>query len=223
MSMLDSIKLPQTILYTRRLVEEVAAGMLPGQTVIDAGAGECQYKPLFDHVNYLAVDLCVGDANWDFSRIDINAPLHDIPLPDGTADVVLCTEVLEHVPNPHQVVAELARLLKPGGSLYLTVPFSAREHQVPYDFFRYTQYGVRYLCEQAGLEVEYVRPVRGDFYRAYCVLGEQGAHIKGRIWQWPILLLKLYLALFIDKLESMEKDCHGTSAWHCRAVKKRSG
>lgn len=222
MSMLDFIKLPQTIQYTRRLVEEVAAGMFPGQTVIDAGAGECQYKPLFGHVHYLAVDLCVGDENWDFSRIDINAPLHDVPLPDGAADVVLCTEVLEHVPNPHQVVAELGRLLKPGGSLYLTVPFSAREHQVPYDFFRYTQYGVRYLCEQAGLEVEYVRPVRGDFYRAYCVLGEQGAHIKGRIWQWPILLLKLYLALFIDKLESMEKDCHGTSAWHCRAV-KRSG
>jgi SAM-dependent methyltransferase len=218
--MLDFIKLPPTTRHTRRFVEEIAAGVPPGQTVIDAGAGECQYKPLFGHARYIAVDLCVGDANWDFSGIDINAPLHDIPLSDRSADVILCTEVLEHVPNPHQVVAELARLLKPGGSLYVSVPFSGREHQVPYDFFRYTQYGLRHLCDQAGLEVEYVRPVRGDFYRAYCVLGEQGAHIKGRIWQLPLLLLKLYLALFIGKLEAMEKDSHGACAWHCKAVKR---
>lgn len=217
--MLDFIKLTPPTQYTRRFVEEVAAGLAPGQTLIDAGAGECQYKPLFGHVRYLSVDLCVGDEGWDFSHIDVKAPLHDIPLPDETADAVLCTEVLEHVPNPHQVVAELGRLLKPGGALYVTVPFSGREHQVPYDFFRYTQYGLRHLFDQAGLEVEFIKPVRGDFYRAYCVLGEQGAHIKGKVWQWPLLLCKLYLALFIARLERMEKDNHGTSAWQCKAVK----
>jgi SAM-dependent methyltransferase len=136
------------------------------------------------------------------------------------ADVVVCTEVLEHVPNPHQVVAELSRLLKAGGALYVSVPFSAREHQIPYDFFRYTQYGLRHLFEQAGLDVEFIRPIRGDFYRTYCVIGEQGAHIKGMIWQIPLLALKLYLAVFIKKLESMEKDCHGTAAWQCKAVKR---
>jgi len=218
--MLNFIKLPPTTDYTRRFVEEIAGSMAAGQTVIDAGAGECQYKPLFSHAKYLAVDLCVGDDQWDFSGIDINAPLHDIPLPDKTADVVLCTEVLEHVPNPHQVIAELSRLMKTGAALYVTVPFSGREHQIPYDFFRYTQYGLRHLFEQAGLEVEYIRPVRGDFYRTYCVLGEQGAHIKGRIWQLPLLLLKLYLAVFIRKLESMEKDSHGAAAWQCKAVKR---
>jgi len=218
--MLDFLKLRPTTYYIRQFVEEISEHVGAGQTVIDAGAGECQYKPYFKHTNYVAVDLCVGDDEWDFSGIDINAPLHDIPLPDETAEVILCTEVLEHVPNPHQVITELARLLKKGGALYLSVPFSGREHQIPHDYFRYTQYGLRYLCEQAGLEVEFIKPIRGDFYRAYCVLGEQGAHIKGSVWQIPLLLLKLYLLIFIRKLESMEKDCHGTSAWHCKAVKR---
>ncbi len=217
--MLNFLKLPPTTVYTRKFVEEIAGNVVSGQTVIDAGAGECQYKILFSHAKYLAVDLCVGDDNWDFSRIDINAPLHDIPLPDKSADVIVCTEVLEHVPNPHQVIAELSRLLKVDGALFVSVPFSGREHQIPYDFFRYTQYGLRYLFEQAGLEVEFTRPVRGDFYRTYCVIGEQGFHIKGTIWQIPLLLLKLYLAVFIRKLEAMERDCHGTGAWHCKAVK----
>lgn len=218
--MLDFLKLPPTTYYTRRFVEDIAGNVAAGKTVVDAGAGECQYKPLFSHTQYVAVDLCVGDDRWDFSGVDINAPLHAIPLPDGAADVILCTEVLEHVPNPHQVVTELARLLKGGGALYITVPFSGREHQTPNDYFRYTQYGLRYLFEHAGLEVEFIRPVRGDFYRTYCVLGEQGAHIKGRGWQIPLLLLKLYLSVFINKLEAMERDCHGTGAWQCKAVKR---
>ena len=218
--MLNFLKLPPTTHYTRKFVEEIAESVAAGQTVIDAGAGECQYKPLFSHTKYLAVDLCVGDDHWDFSRIDINAPLHDIPLPDNVADVIVCTEVLEHVPNPHQVITEFSRLMKVGGALYVSVPFSAREHQIPYDFFRYTQYGLRHLFEQAGLDVEFIRPVRGDFYRTYCVITEQGFHIKGKVWQIPLLLLKLYLAIFIRKLEAMEKDCHGTGAWQCKAVKR---
>ena len=218
--MLKFIKLPSTTYYIRKFVEGIAESVASGQTVIDAGAGECQYKALFSHAKYLAVDSCVGDENWDFSGVDINAPLHDIPLPDKVADVIVCTEVLEHVPNPHQVISELSRLMKIGGALYVSVPFSAREHQIPYDFFRYTQYGLRHLFEQAGLEVEFIRPVRGDFYRTYCVISEQGFHLKGSVWQIPLLFLKLYLAVFIRKLEAMEKDHHGTGAWQCKAVKR---
>jgi SAM-dependent methyltransferase len=216
------IKLPSTVDYVRKFVQEIAESIPPGKTVIDAGAGECQYKTLFAHTHYIAVDLCVGDSTWDWSQVDVKAALHDIPLPDNIADVILCTEVLEHVSNPAEVVRELARLLKPGGQLFITVPFSAREHQTPFDYFRFTQFGVRYLCEQAGLLVDFVKPIRGDFYRLYCVAGEQGAHIKGSIYQLPILLLKLYLATFMRKLESLEKDVHGSPAWHCKATKPNS-
>ncbi len=218
--MFDFLKFPPTTYYTRKFIEEIAKCTESGATIIDAGAGECQYKSLFEHLKYIAVDLCVGDDKWDFSCVDIKAPLHSIPLPDRTADVILCAEVLEHVPNPHEVLVELARLLKPGGRLYISVPFSAREHQIPHDYFRYTQYGLKYLIEQAGLEVLAINPVRGDFYRLYCVLGEQGFHIKHTVWQIPLLLLKLYLFIFAKKLEAMEKDCHGTGAWQCQCIKK---
>jgi SAM-dependent methyltransferase len=168
----------------------------------------------------LSIDLCVGDQSWDFSHIDIKAPLHNIPLDDSFADVIICIEVLEHIPNPHEAVQELARLLKPGGSIYLSVPFSAREHQVPYDYFRYTSFGLEYLFKEAGLNVEYIKPVRGDMYRLFCVLGEQGAHLKNsNPLKIPIILLKIYLSFFLEILEKFEHDRHGTGAWLSKANK----
>ena len=63
-----------------------------------------------------------------------------IPFPDNHFDAVMCTEVLEHAMAPEALIAEMHRVLKPGGSLVLTVPFAARVHHIPYDFHRFTRY-----------------------------------------------------------------------------------
>jgi SAM-dependent methyltransferase len=151
--------------YIDRFVEEVASGLPPGSTVLDAGAGEGRYRHLFSHCRFVTVDLTVGDPAWDYSSLDHVAPLHDMPFPDGHFDAVLCTQVLEHVELPRQSVIEMHRVLRPGGRLYLTVPMAQSEHQAPHDHFRYTSYGIKMLCRAAGFRSIDVEPFGGLFSR----------------------------------------------------------
>ena len=80
--------------------------------------------------------------------------LAEIPVEDARFDHVLLTQVLEHIPEPARVLAELHRVLKPGGTLWLTAPLFYAEHERPYDFFRYTQFGLRHVLESTGFEVQ---------------------------------------------------------------------
>lgn len=143
--------------HVTAFVRGVAAGLSPGTLLVDAGAGECAYRPLFPHCRYLGIDLAVGEREWDYGKLDAAARLERLPLRDASVDAVLCTQALEHLEWPREAVAEFYRVLRPGGRLYLTAPMSHCEHQIPYDFFRYTSYGLRSLCTGAGFdEVEIV-------------------------------------------------------------------
>lgn len=146
-------------------VRTVAGGLAPGSRLLDAGAGECAYKGLFRHCDYKAVDMAIGDSTWNYDHLDYKAPLDNLPIPDATFDAVLCTQVLEHLQKPLESVQEMYRVLKPGGRLFLTVPMSQDEHQTPYDYFRYTSYGLNYICTEAGFSVVNVSPMGGMFLR----------------------------------------------------------
>ena len=104
----------------------------------------------FENSIYIAVDLAVGDDEWDFSQLDVKSDVQYLPIRDSIADAALNLWVMEHVPAPQLMVNEMFRILKPGGKTFLIVPFSLHEHQQPYDFYRYTRYGVRHLFETAG-------------------------------------------------------------------------
>jgi SAM-dependent methyltransferase len=82
-------------------------------------------------------------------------------VPDESYDSAICIEVLEHVPEPQRAVATIARILKPGGSVVITVPHLSRLHDLPHDYFRFTEYGLRYLLKQAGLNVVSIQPKGG--------------------------------------------------------------
>ncbi len=110
--------------------------------ILDVGCGEMPFRfALSGKVHYTGIDVAVAEA---FGMVGDGAiQLFDgrnSPLPDNHFDHVLCTEVLEHALDPITLMIEMRRVLKPGGSLIMTVPFSARVHHAPYDFHRFTSY-----------------------------------------------------------------------------------
>ena len=182
-----------------RFVRGCATRVKAGERLLDAGAGESPFREAFAHARYVAVDRAVGDDRWDYGGLSVLGDLLELPFRTGSFDWVLCTETLEHVTEPGRVVDELARVLRPGGRLCVTVPFSLKEHQQPHDYYRFTRYGLAYLCERAGLEVEHLEP-QGGYFR---MLGDklQPAHRylfgKQRHLLWRIVSLPLYPVSFL--------------------------
>ncbi|ROR89778.1 class I SAM-dependent methyltransferase [Nocardioides aurantiacus] len=132
-------------------VARFARNTEPGMRVLDAGAGRSPYRHLFDHAHYEAADF--AQLSTKYAPLDYVCDLTDIPVEDGRFDRILFNQVLEHLPDPAAAVQELHRVLRPGGRLMCSAPLFYAEHQVPYDFFRYTRFGLRRLFEDAGFEV----------------------------------------------------------------------
>ena len=145
-------------------VERCARSVAPGARVLDAGAGEGMYRPLFSAARYVAADLAVGDPDWDYRALDVRTDLAVLPFPGGVFDHVLSTQTLEHLEDPAGFLREAARVLKPGGTLFLTAPMLFRMHQEPHDYFRFTAHGLRLLLDRAGLAVESLAPQGGYFW-----------------------------------------------------------
>lgn len=144
-------------------VARFAASLAPGARVLDAGAGEGQYKRFFSRVRYTGVDLGIGDQAWNYRELDTVADLGALPFADGTFDACVNIVTLEHVRDPGRVLCELGRTLRKGGRLLLVAPHEWEEHQQPHDYYRYTRFGLRHLLEQAGFRQIEVQPVGGFF------------------------------------------------------------
>ncbi len=127
-----------------RWIETILTNLSPGLRLLDAGCGEQQYKRFCSHLTYVGQDF--GEYNgegdslglqtgaWDNSKLDIVSDITAIPEPDNSFDVILCTEVFEHIPNPIAALEEFTRLLRPGGQLILTAPFCSLTHFSPFHF-----------------------------------------------------------------------------------------
>jgi SAM-dependent methyltransferase len=143
-------------------VREAAAAAPAGARVLDAGAGDAPYRELFAHTDYKTTDWAES-VHPGARSADIIAPLNALPVADASFDVVVCTQVLEHVAEPAAVLAELRRVLRDGADLWLTVPFVGELHEEPHDHFRYTSYALQGLCERAGFRDVRTWPLGGYF------------------------------------------------------------
>jgi SAM-dependent methyltransferase len=149
-------------------VEAAAAATAPGAQVLDVGAGDAPYRELFAHADYRTSDWTASPHPGARSA-DVIGSAEALPLADAELDVVLCTQVLEHVPDPAGVLAELHRILRPGGRLYLSAPLVWELHELPHDYYRYTQPALEHLLGAAGFADVEVRP-RTDSFTALAQL-----------------------------------------------------
>ncbi len=134
------------------------------QIVLDAGAGEARHKKYFTKGRYIALDSGAGNPRWNYAHLDVRGDLEHIPFGSASVDCILCMVVLEHTRNPDRVLAEFARILKSGGSMFLVVPFLWEEHQAPHDYLRFTANGIRMLLAGLPLRVDLLDAMGGFFW-----------------------------------------------------------
>ncbi len=126
-------------------IEKTLKRIPAGARILDAGAGERQFKQFCGHLRYVAQDFAQYDGrgdgaglhtgSWNQSGLDILSDITSIPEPDQSFDAIMCTEVLEHIPQPIAALQEFSRLLIPGGHLLLTAPFCSLTHFAPYHYY----------------------------------------------------------------------------------------
>ena len=200
----------------QKFVRSLSDTVRPEEVLLDVGAGDCQYKPYFvGKCKYISQDVGGKDKCFTYDQIDIRSEIYNIPLPDASADIILCTQVLEHLKYPVRALKEMHRLLKPGGRLYLTVPFAADEHMLPYDYFRYTRYGLDFLMREQGFLPPEISPQGGRFImmgkniKDLLPLLTSRPALQKTLWllQAPVVVPLLFVLYFLDTLD---KDKHLT-------------
>jgi SAM-dependent methyltransferase len=216
-------------------VAEKAQEIPAGSRVLDAGAGSTRYRDYFLHCDYKTQDFCqYRGAEWKYGEIDYVCDITKIPVPDESCDVVLCTEVFEHVPEPIEVIKEFSRILKGGGRLLLSAPLGCGIHQEPYIYYGgYTPFWYQRFLPKYGFEDVKVTP-NGGFFKHY---GQESARFLTYLFPEQQALLKRILALpfkviltsffrvlmpilchFLDRLD---KDHHFTVGYFVETVKKK--
>ncbi len=117
--------------------------------LLDLGCGNQPYRVWYETLvlNPVAVDMIAS------AGVAALAGGSNLPFADSSFDTVLATEVLEHVPDVERTLAEIHRVLRPGGHLMATVPFVYPVHEAPHDYWRFTHHGLRSLCDRNNFEV----------------------------------------------------------------------
>jgi SAM-dependent methyltransferase len=127
-------------------LEEQARSTPEGSRLLDVGCGRKPYYPVFaDRVSaYVGVDMVENPV------AELLGPIEALPVEDGSFDVVLCTQVLEHCDDPAQAVKELRRVTAPGGRVLASTHGTWVYHPSPQDYWRWTHTGLERLFHQNG-------------------------------------------------------------------------
>ena len=125
---------------TRITLDRFIAAHATGALTLDIGAQNGPYAALFPR--RVALDIVPGRG------VQVIGDAQALGIGGATVDAVLCTEVLEHLPEPQRAIDEMYRVLRPGGVLILTTRFLFPIHDAPHDYFRYTKYGLRHLLRR---------------------------------------------------------------------------
>lgn len=163
--------------------------------VLDIGCGQSPYKFLLDasQTKYFGIDI-VDAEKFDYNNPDIT-PFNgeSIPFENEKFDGVICTEVLEHVQNYQKLIDEMHRSMKPGSKAIVTIPWSARYHYIPYDFFRYTPSSLKTMfCKFSNAKIVNRGTDIANIANKVIVLWFRNL-LPSKIWKW--MFVPLWFAL----------------------------
>ena len=194
--------------------------------ILDVGCGTKPYGHLLaPHARrYLGIDL---PPKWDIERqsakaerrrsaVDVYGRASQLPFADETFETVVSFQVLEHVPEPQEMLVEISRVLQAGGHLLLSTPQMWHVHEAPHDYYRFTRYGLEYLCHSCELETVEIHGIAGFWARAGLKLTyriddlARGLGRISRALSYPLLPLTAAVNVafkLLDMLLPNEDDC----------------
>ncbi|MEO6536133.1 MAG: class I SAM-dependent methyltransferase [Candidatus Paceibacterota bacterium] len=176
-----------------RSMQTFAAHVPADAKILDIGCGIKPYRSLFASPSYIGIDIEGGGHGDEEKTVDAYYDGENVPFPDNSFDVTLCTQVLEHASNPAALVSEASRVLSSGGTVFFSMPFVYPEHETPYDFRRFTRFEHTRLLEGAGFKDIRIMPTTGFFgvfSQLFVVMCFEGMHFRAP-------LLKALLTFFI--------------------------
>jgi len=202
------IVLSQLNAWIATCAAQAASGVL-----LDYGCGGQPYKATFEPfiTKYIGADVVAPKGVVLDIELDIDG---QVPLPDESIDTILSSQVLEHVYDFNSYILNCARLLRPSGRLIISVPMQWRHHEVPFDYWRFTRYGLEKTLNLAGFKVLDLCPCGG----VYSLLGQIYLDYLSERRKSAKLLTRVInrLALWLDK---RDMDTDNTLVWMCVAEK----
>lgn len=209
-------------------IEDTLKKIPEGLTILDAGAGESPFKKFCGHLKYIAQDfgqyhgdgeIGLQTGTWNNSKLDIVSDILSIPLPDGSVDAIMCTEVLEHVPDPLGAIKEFNRLIKPGGYLLLTAPFASLTHFAPYHFASgLSKYFYEKHLPDNGFEITDLQ-LNGNFFE---YVAQENRRIKSVAAKYAGKRLNIFDKIIIHLnllvLQNLSKRDKGSSELLCYGI-----
>ncbi|MDB4178061.1 class I SAM-dependent methyltransferase [Gammaproteobacteria bacterium] len=122
-------------------------------SILDIGCGDKPYKDLFVNVNnYIGLEID-DRRNREMSLADYFYDGKEFPFENKSYDGILSNQVFEHIFNPNEFLKEVNRVLKQDGLFLITVPFVWDEHEQPYDYARYSSFGIKHVLNKHGFEI----------------------------------------------------------------------
>lgn len=178
--------------------------------VMDLGCGTAQYKEEILEVGKAYTGVDWQNSLHNQSNVDVFADLSErLPFSDNHFDTVVSFQVLEHLSEPELFLSECYRVLRTGGQLFITVPFMWHVHEQPFDFFRYTRYGLRYLLEKNNFTDVEVKENTG-FWQMWVLKFNyhttRFARGPFRLFWVPIWWLGQMIAPILDKYDESPRE-----------------
>ncbi|MDP3290523.1 MAG: class I SAM-dependent methyltransferase [Sulfuricurvum sp.] len=205
-----------------------------GLNLLDAGCGPQKYKTFCSHLNYKSQDFAqydgigngegLQDKNWEYGKLDYIGNIWEINEKDSFFDAILCTEVLEHIPYPEETLKEFSRLLKSGGTLFLTAPFCSIPHMEPYYYYTgFSKDFYIYFAQKYGFDIVSIEPNGNAFDFVAQELIRTSQFIENTLLKIPYKILVYGVMLpslkFLSKRDNFTNKylCFG---YHVKLIKK---